>query len=127
MRDVAHEKFDRDGQQDDTEKFPQYIDASGSENFADEVDISQYCVDDDQVQYQSQDDIERVVFCFQRQQRGERARPGNQRENNRYDCGASSGGVEFENLHPENHFYRNHKDDQRTCDRKRRDIHIEKA
>ena len=88
------------------------------------MDIANNNIDNKNIQEQSGQNTTQPIQSPQRQQSRKRAGAGNQRENDRYDRCRPLGPVIPENLHPEQHLYGHHEDNQRAGNGKRRNIDL---
>ena len=81
--EVAGYQFDRNGNQDDAEKLAEYIDAAFAQKFFEIIDVAQSQIDNDNVGYQAEHNVQDAVFGTKRQKCGKCSGACNKREDNR--------------------------------------------
>ncbi len=101
--EVGGEKFDTDGQQDDTKEFAQDGYEGAAQDVFEFVDVAEHQIVDADVDEQCNKDVDVAVFGSERDDGGESPGSGNEREGYGHHGRAAVAGIVFEDLHSQYH------------------------
>ena len=100
---VAGEKLYGHGQQDDAEELAQHVDDIGTEPVGDFIEVAQHEEVNEDVQRQTDHDVDGGIFGVQRDEGGDGTRTGDEGKGDGHDAGARRGGLVLDDVASQYH------------------------